>query len=171
MPVILSMKFDGGFKTWNRGLEHELDGLRDFRPIWKRINRLFEGKSELNPSPILEIWKSEGDAIGSDWTNTIEYEEWKQKYGMQKRVYNVPISKLTKQILSGQTLQALLDSSSTGAIREYGNRTFVYGVQNPYSKKWQDERKILDFFPKMERAMDREVVEFIKRRGKGLGIV
>lgn len=165
--IALTFKFDGAEKVYQRGIEKELNALKSFRTLFQAIMDYMEGGGgglttmsrkykEKPPSPILEIWKSKGQKIGGNWQNSAFYELWKAQNWQEYLTFDVPLSK-TEQVLTGQTLSALLNKDTTGAIRESDDRFMVYGVENEYTKMWQETRKVLDFYDEMERMMDRIV--------------
>lgn len=160
MPVILSMQFDGGKEKFSAGLAKELDHLKSLRGLWTKIIQWFENKD--SESPILEIFKTQGQAIGGSWENSAKYEKWKETHWAAARNFNVPITGKSRQILSGEQLNALLDSSADAAVRKTDDMSMTYGVETEYSKHWQDSRKILDFYPAMSSGMNRLLARFIQ---------
>lgn len=163
--IALTLKFDGGLKTYQRGIDKEISALRSFRTLFEAFVSYLEGNGgnlttmshrykEKAPSPILEIWKSKGAKIGANWKNTGMYEYWKRHNWEAYRVFNVPFGN-TEQVLTGQTLSALLNEGTKGAVREIDDRLMVYGVENEYTKGWQDTRRVIDFYDDMIRMMDR----------------
>lgn len=158
MPVMIAMKFDSGARNFTVALEKELDHLKNFKGLWQKIIEYFEKEG----SPILEIFKTQGQVIGGNWDNTPEYESWKAAHWQKMRTEDVPIPGMSEQVLTGSELKALLDSEKEGAIRITGEREMVYGLENEYTRKWQDERKILDFFPAMNEGLRRLLTAFVK---------
>lgn len=158
MPVLIGMKFDGGAKSFTVALEKELDHLKNFKGLWMKIIEYFEQEG----SPIVEIFKSKGSVIGGNWSNSPEYDQWKAKHWDKMRTEDVPIPGMSEQVLTGKELNALLDGGKDTAIRITGDREMVYGLENEYTRQWQDERKILDFFPAMNEGLRRLLVDFVK---------
>lgn len=163
MPVLLSFKFDQGQKQFNADLGTLLDGLKDFRGLFKAIVDWFEGVSDLmgKESPIIDIFKSEGSVLGASWENSIEYENWKNLNWQEMRVVGLPIGNKSKQVLTGHQLGALLSSQHPNAVREYGEKMMIYGVENEYSEKQQEKKHILDVYDKMDRGLERLIARWI----------
>lgn len=176
MPVLIAMKFDGGLKRYAAGIKSELDGLKNFSKLWKMVIEYFEGRSDVtgfvNISPFVDIWNSEGHIIGGNWTNTAKYETWKAKNYKRFRKFPMPRGfkggSNAKQVLSGQTLSGLVNSHTPGAIRSASTNNLIYGIDNAYSKKWQDKRHLLDFFGKMNKNLNRVIANFVMRNAKDL---
>lgn len=158
MPVLIAMKFNGGMNNFSVALKKELDHLKSFKVLWQRVVEYFEKEG----SPIIEIFRTEGKVIGGNWDNTPEYDKWKSECWQKMRTEDVPIPGMSKQVLTGSELKALLDSEKDGAVRVSNDREMIYGLENEYTKKWQDERKILDFFPAMNEGLRRLLVMFVK---------
>ena len=172
MPFTLGVEFDEGLKRYQRAVNTMPGALRDFKEIWVEISKYLEGKSTLWPgSPITKIWKTEGSAIGASWTNTESYESWKDRNWQDKRTFQTPIEKKNEQILTGQTLAALTDKSTSGAIREFNPKTMVFGVKNDYSKKQQEDKRILDFYPEMEKGFDQVLSQWLRNKFPDLRMI
>jgi hypothetical protein len=162
MPVILSLKFDGGGEEYVRGIDKTLKQLSNWSSLWDRIIELFEGNGDLR-SPIIQIFESEGAAIGGTWGATsTAYNIWKGRNWQDAREVDVPINGNSAQILSGNQLRALLDSGHQDAVREIQPLSMAYGVNNDYSDKNQDRFKILDVYPEMEKSIDRTLTRWLQ---------
>lgn len=172
MQVLLSFKFDRGLEDFNIALAKELDGLKDFRGLFRAIVDWFEGKSELmgKGSPIVEIFESKGSLLGANWTNSAKYEEWKTEHWQELRVVGLPISDKAEQILSGHQLGALLSSQHSNAVREFTDKSMIYGVENEYSDRQQEKKHILDVSDKMNAGLERLIARWVRLISPGLEI-
>ena len=173
--IAISLAFDGGEKKYSRDLDDLGRDIKNYRTLFQAFINWFEtGDTQLpalppEESPMLKIWKSQGELIGGKWSNKSEaYTKWKNKNWQKSRLFPVPISRNNLQVLSGRTLSGLLNSQTEGAVRKVGSTTLEYGIENDYSKKWQEERKILDFYPGMARSMDRILASWIYNLNKGV---
>lgn len=188
MPFAIEMQFDGGLKNFKIALQDLAGKLHSFKKLFEMIQDYFEGKdirfnrvigqsstkegvlprteaATLNPAmkdPILEIWKSEGQKIGSNWTNSALYEQWKNINWKDAREFNIPIDRKNAQVLTGQTLFGLLNRDDSTAVRVIDDLSMVYGIDNEYAKYWQEKRKILDFFPAMLEDIRHIVTAFVQ---------
>lgn len=165
--IALTLKFDGGLTAYQRGIQEEIDALKSFRTLFEAIMNYMEGDGgnlstmshkykEKPPSPIVEIWKSKGAKIGASWQNSAYYNLWKKQNWEGYRTFSVPFG-MTEQVLSGQTLSALLNKDTQGAVRQADSRMMVYGVENEYTHHFQEnsKRRVLDFYDEMLRMIDR----------------
>lgn len=165
MAVQLQFKFDGGMQQYNRALKSLVDGVKDFKPLFQDIIDYFEGYGDATlDKPINKIYDTKGGIIGGNWTNSPKYEKLKDKIWKDRRKITAPYPKW-EQILSGMQLAALLNSRAKGAVRVLSNFAMMYGVQNDYTHKQQAKKKVLDFYPKMIRDIDRITARWIAKMG------
>ena len=174
--IKLEMQFDGGLEAYQKAFDPLIEGLQNFESLFNIFIEYFEGRDtglsgfDNIKSPIIEIFESEGGLINGDWGyHSTEYEEWKDKHWEEEREYSFAyVSNESKQILSGRTLYSLLHSDSDDAVREVSNNSMIYGTDVPYAYYNQTTRKILDFFPEMEKNMDHLIAFWVKKIAPGL---
>lgn len=159
----LEMAFDGGFENYGKALESEADLLKNAKDLFSDIIDYFEGKADGLKSPIEQIFESDGQLIGGKWESiSPKYKKQKEKVWQSVREFSVPFG-LHNQIYTGNQYDSLVNSKNRDAVRAANNTAMVYGTAADYAEDNQSRFHILDFFPNMEKGIDRVLVRYMQK--------
>lgn len=111
---LLSLDFEPDAKAINIGLEKWSKLIKDWRPIWTDVVKVFHRHE-------LRHFESEGASTGTPWPNLSEsYAAWKDE--------NAPSPGLPILVFHGTMRSAFVTKSSDSLI-EKGKRSFAIGVR------------------------------------------
>ena len=166
--VVFTFEFEDG-KRYARAFDVSIKKMKDQDSLYKHIVAMLEGrllkigkKTVTVKSPIEQIFETQGAIIGANWEATERTWQMKLAAWQDDREVDLPaqFNKPMWQISSGRQLKSLLDSGAEGAIRSVSDK-LEFGTRVPYASKNQELFEILEFFPDMERKIDRVIVAWI----------